>query len=251
MRMALVVLALLSEVRGQSGDAPRLLDEAQANIDTEKYGAAAKLAQQAIASSIAAGDKRGVAAAYKRLSDAYLPWRKLNDALDAAKQAETLATAEGDNALRSWALIAEGEALRDKADLVAARVAVESALDGFRALKDRHGEASALSSLATLFRVASERDRAAATARQAIAVNREVHDPRIEARALYTLGNVTLESRKSGDKMTRAEADATLEHLNAVLAIPSISDRLRVQTLQAIATVQCLGGQLDEWQCSN
>ena len=233
--LALIFIAL--PALAQSPETQRLLDASRTSVDAQKYAAAVQQAQQAVELARANSDQTGLAAALNQLSNANRIWHKLNDALAAAKQAESAAMVAGNRPLQLRAQVAAGEAERDKGDLGSARAAFESALDGFRKSGDRHGEATALAMLSTVFRLTAERDRATEIGKRALALSREIKDQTVEAQALYTLGNIALEQQKY---------ELTLTDLNALLALPSITNVRRVQTLQGVETAYCILGQVEK-----
>ena len=128
MRRLLLIL-FVCVAAAQTTDVQRLLDESEAQANQQHFEAAVQKAQQAIALCRATSDKKGLARAYRELSSAYYNWRKLDAALEAAKQGEAAAAEARDSEFQIRNLLLAGSSLRDRGKLDEALVDYNRALD--------------------------------------------------------------------------------------------------------------------------
>lgn len=233
--LALVLAASLGYA--ESAEIQRLLDESRAQTGLQHFDAAIRLTGQAIDLSRAQNDPGALANSYIQLSLDYFYARKLPAAVDAARQAETLATRAGDHSILARAIGNEANALRDEGKLEEARERYEKQLAYIRAAGDRRQEAILLRMTALLYRRMGDHRQSIANGEHALRLAREIHDRDQEAASLFVLGVMEREQHRNAQ---------AVEHLNAALEMPATTDQMRVQILQSLGTAYCDLKQFDK-----
>jgi CHAT domain-containing protein len=229
MRLVMLIITVVL-VQAQDSGIQSLIDEAKSETGNGHFDAAERMARRAIDTSRAAQDRKGETAGYMQLSSTFFYARKLPEAIEAARQAQNIASAIPDDAMFARALGLGADALRDSGKLAEAKAAYERQLELLRKTGDRRAQAINLRMTAILYRNSGDLARAMANSRQALTLFRELHDQLQTGNTLHILG--VLESDQE-------LYSAALEHFNEALTIPELTAVTRTQVERGIGTAQC------------